>query len=51
MRDAEVLIERPDGSRVTVAVSIAALKNQCQLKSHGGLEADPKGLQGVAGTE
>src|SRR5665213_3579047 len=27
-RDAEVLIERPDGSRVTVVVNIRALKNQ-----------------------
>jgi PAS domain S-box-containing protein len=27
-RDAEVLIERPDGSRVTVVVNIAPLKNQ-----------------------
>jgi PAS domain S-box-containing protein len=27
--DAEVLIERPDGSRVTVVVNIRALKNEC----------------------
>ncbi len=29
VRDAEVLIERSDGSRVTVVVNICSLKNQC----------------------
>jgi PAS domain S-box-containing protein len=29
MRDAEVLIERPDGSRITVIVNILPLVNQC----------------------
>ena len=28
LRDAEVLIERPDGSRITVLVNIRPLKNQ-----------------------